>query len=447
MKMLSNVRQAVRSRATANPLPTNRRQLADVSNNNNNINNYKSNNNGKNAIDNHANVVEKPSGAEKRSNIPRIASNKNAQKMPEARVSAAAAAKTTTITTATQPEIRVSAVTKTTKTTTTTTRRKIEEVAVVEPTAYSVDSLAGFAVEDVDAADGGDPQLCAEYVKDIYDYLRELESRYAVRPDFLAAAPAAESPQGDDVDSRRSEITGKMRSILVDWLIQVHQRFDLLQETMYLTVSIMDRYLSLRFDDVTRENLQLVGVTCMWIASKYEEIYAPPIGDFVYITDDAYDERAMRQAELDILRTLDYNLGKPLPLHFLRRNSKAGGVDGLRHGLAKYFMETVLQEYSFAHVAPSQLAAAALCLSCRVVADGGAVNIKWQDKMVHYSGYEESQLEPLMSSIATFVVASKTSTRLTAVREKYSSPKLLSVAVSPLLDRPSFTAFVKSTTL
>ena len=303
--------------------------------------------------------------------------------------------------------------------------KKIEEVAVVEPTAYS-----------------------AEYLKDIYDYLRELESSYAVRPDFLAAPAAGSLPQGGtaEVDSRRSEITGKMRSILIDWLIQVHRRFGLLPETMYLTVSIMDRYLSLRFGDVTRENLQLVGVACMWIAAKHEEIFAPAISDFVYLTDGAHDGDAIRRVEKDILRTINFSLGMPLPLHFLRRNSKAAGVDALRHAMAKYFMETTLQEYSFAHVAPSQLAAAALCLSCRVVADGGAVNIKWQDKMVHYSGYEESQLEPLMSSIATFVVASKTS-RLTAVREKYSSPKLLSVAVSPLLDRPSFTAFAKSTTL
>ena len=319
--------------------------------------------------------------------------------------------------------------------------KKIEEIAAVEPTAYSAESLG---VEDVDAADGGDPQLCAEYVKDIYDYLRELESSYAVRPDFLAAAaPAASSlPQGGtaDVDCRCSEITGKMRSILIDWLIQVHRRFGLLPETMYLTVSIMDRYLSLRFGDVTRENLQLVGVACMWIAAKYEEIFAPAISDLVYLTDGAHDGDAIRRVEKDILRTINFSLGMPLPLHFLRRNSKAAGVDALRHAMAKYFMETTLQEYSFAHVAPSQLAAAALCLSCRVVADGGDAKIRWQDKMVHYSGYEESQLEPLMSSIATFVVASKTSTKLTAVREKYSSPKLMSVAVSPLLDRPSFTA-------
>ena len=64
----------------------------------------------------------------------------------------------------------------------------------------------------------------------------------------------------------------------------------------------------------------------MLLASKYEEMYAPEIADFVYITDNAYSKIDIRKMECLILRTLDFNLGKPLPLHFLRRNSKAGEV-------------------------------------------------------------------------------------------------------------------------
>jgi cyclin B len=64
----------------------------------------------------------------------------------------------------------------------------------------------------------------------------------------------------------------------------------------------------------------------MLIASKYEEMYAPEIGDFEYITDNAYQKSDIRKMECLILKTLDFNLGRPLPLHFLRRNSKAGEV-------------------------------------------------------------------------------------------------------------------------
>ena len=77
---------------------------------------------------------------------------------------------------------------------------------------------------------------------------------------------------------------------------------------------------------MTRNKLQLVGVTAMLLASKYEEMFAPEVADFVYITDNAYTKADIREMERDILRTLNFSFGKPLCLHFLRRNSKAGQV-------------------------------------------------------------------------------------------------------------------------
>ena len=71
----------------------------------------------------------------------------------------------------------------------------------------------------------------------------------------------------------------------------------------------------------------------MLIASKYEEMYAPEIADFVYITDNAYSKADIRKMECLILKTLDFKLGRPLPLHFLRRNSKAGEVSSRCHDL------------------------------------------------------------------------------------------------------------------
>ena len=76
-----------------------------------------------------------------------------------------------------------------------------------------------------------------------------------------------------------------MRAILVDWLIEVHLKFKLLPETLFLTVNLIDRFLERV--QVPRSKLQLVGVTAMMIASKYEEIYAPLVKDFAYITDKA----------------------------------------------------------------------------------------------------------------------------------------------------------------
>ena len=85
----------------------------------------------------------------------------------------------------------------------------------------------------------------------------------------------------------KPDINEKMRGILVDWLVEVHLKFKLMPETLFLTANLIDRYLATRA--VSRKNLQLVGVTAMLVASKYEEIWAPEVRDFVYISDKAYD--------------------------------------------------------------------------------------------------------------------------------------------------------------
>ena len=133
----------------------------------------------------------------------------------------------------------------------------------------------------------------------------------------------------------QTEILPKMRGVLIDWLIGVHLQFHLLQETLYTTVAILDRYLQHDVKKISRSKLQLVGVASMLIAAKYEEIYAPEVKDFVYITDRAYTERDILKMEIRVLAVLNFNLGRPLPLHFLRRASKAGGVEAATHTLAK----------------------------------------------------------------------------------------------------------------
>jgi cyclin B len=99
--------------------------------------------------------------------------------------------------------------------------------------------------------------------------------------------------------NNQNDINEKMRAILVDWLIEVHHKFKLLPETLFLTINLIDRYLERQV--IHRTKLQLVGVTAMLIASKYEEIYAPEVRDFVYITDKAYEKDEILKQEYDLL--------------------------------------------------------------------------------------------------------------------------------------------------
>ena len=85
-------------------------------------------------------------------------------------------------------------------------------------------------IKDID--DSSNPQLCSEYAKETFVYLKQLELRGAVKPDFLLGCPT----------------TDKMRAVLVDWLVEVQVQFKLVQETLYLTVDTIDRYWSMKTD-------------------------------------------------------------------------------------------------------------------------------------------------------------------------------------------------------
>ena len=161
--------------------------------------------------------------------------------------------------------------------------------------------------------------------------------------------------------SRQPELNKVMRAILIDWLVDVHRKFLLAPETLYLTVNIIDRYLSLV--QVARSRLQLVGVTALLIASKYEEIYPPLVRDCVYITNRAYTRQQVLDMEADILEQLDFRISKPTAYPFLLRFLDITGANDLMSVAAEYYTERMFQEISSLNVRPSLLAAASVCLA------------------------------------------------------------------------------------
>ncbi|NXV36274.1 CCNB1 protein, partial [Rissa tridactyla] len=256
-------------------------------------------------------------------------------------------------------------------------------------------------VEDVDVDDGDDPNLCSSYVKDIYKYLRELEENKPVRPKYLDG----------------QEINGNMRALLIDWLVQVQVKFRFHQETLYMAVGIIDCFL--QDNPVSKKTLQLVGITAMFIASKYEEVFPTHIGDFAYITDCTYTTSQICQMEIKILQALDFSLGRPVAPHFLRRISKITEADLKQHALAKYLMELSIVDYDMVHFPPSKIASAASCLALKLL-DG----CEWTPILQHHTSYTERDLLPVMQHIAKNVVlVNEGATKQTAIKTKYASIK------------------------
>ena len=265
-------------------------------------------------------------------------------------------------------------------------------------------------IPDIDKNDGDNPLLNSEYIGATYDYLYKLEARLKVADYF----------------ENQSDIKPRMRTILIDWLVQVHHRFKLYQETFFLTVWIIDSYLMRK--PVKKNKLQLVGVSALLLAAKYEEIYTPEVRDFVYITDSAYTGEEIRAMEKELFFTLDYCLGTPLCLHFLRRYSKAGEVTPEMHSMSKFLMELAQPQMLCLLFSPSQLAAGALCLTSNILPrDGKKEPTGWNKTLQHYSGNSQEELMPVMKGLAHLVNGMSRSSQQ-AVYAKYSSNKFMEVA-------------------
>ncbi|KAI5294880.1 B-type cyclin [Ascosphaera atra] len=210
---------------------------------------------------------------------------------------------------------------------------------------------------------------------------------------------------------KQTEIQWSMRSVLIDWIVQVHTRFALLPETLFLTVNYIDRFLSCKI--VSLGKLQLVGATAIFIASKYEEVTCPSLQEILYMVDHMYSSEEILKAERFMLAMLQFELGWPGPLSFLRRINKADGFDYDTRTLAKYFLEVTIMDERFVGAPASFLAAASHCLARTMLRKG-----KWTPAHIHYSGYTYAQLHPVMLLLLDCVEHARR--HHATVHEKYS---------------------------
>lgn len=181
---------------------------------------------------------------------------------------------------------------------------------------------------------------------------------------------------------RQSEVNWAARSILVDWLIEVHGKFRLLPETIFLAVNIMDRLLSIR--TVSLSKFQLVGTVSLFLAAKYEEVICPSVNSFLYMTEGSYTDEEFLSAERYVLKQIEFNLSYPNPINFLRRISKADGYDIQTRTVAKYFIELSCVERKLIGHQPSLIAAAGMWLARKVLDRG-----EWVSSGVYFSLHED----------------------------------------------------------
>ncbi|KAF5098890.1 hypothetical protein D0Z00_001876 [Geotrichum galactomycetum] len=238
--------------------------------------------------------------------------------------------------------------------------------------------------DDLDTEDLDDPLMVAEYTDDIFDYLYELEPKYMPNPNYM-----------DD----QHELEWQQRGVLLDWLVEVHAKLHLLPETLFLATNLIDRFMTLRV--VNLDKIQLVGVTALLLAAKYEEVFPPALNHFAYLTGGNFDESDIIGAEKFMLQILEFELSYPNPLNFLRRISKADDYDVQSRSFGKYFLEIAMIDHHFISYPPSVQAAVSMYIARTILK-----RPEWNANLVHYSGdYSEKTVRKVAKHLVRYLAS------------------------------------------
>ncbi|ONI16035.1 hypothetical protein PRUPE_3G075200 [Prunus persica] len=274
-------------------------------------------------------------------------------------------------------------------------------------------SRVASKVQSPSNKDYKDPQLCSLYAPDIYNHLRvaELDRR----------------PNATFMETIQQDITKSMRGILIDWLVEVSEEYKLVADTLYLTVYLIDWFLCHNYTERTR--LQLLGITCMLIASKYEEICAPRVEELCFMTDNTYSKEEVLKMESQVLKYFGFQLFAPTTKTFLRRFLRAAQASYKTPSLeleylANYLAELTLVDYSFLNFLPSVIAASAVFLSKWTLDQSSH---PWNPILEHYTRYTPLDLKITVLALQDLQLNTN-GCPLSAVRMKYRHQKFKSVA-------------------
>lgn len=261
--------------------------------------------------------------------------------------------------------------------------------------------LSGPASPGFDRQQRSNPPMCGEIAGDIVDMFHVRERAMVRDANYL---------------SSQTEVTEKMRTILVDWLVDVHLKFKLHPETLFLAVDIVDRYLAVA--RVSRSQLQLVGVTAILLAAKYEEIWPPEVKECIHISANTYTRDELLRMERAICAALQFKLTVPTPYPFLVRMLETTEADEVTRHAALFFMEYAVQDYKNLQYLPSQVACASMYLANVIQRKPDP----WNFTLQHYSRARLGDFHKCASQLLDYI-NSIANTKYQAIKRKYSSAK------------------------
>ena len=252
--------------------------------------------------------------------------------------------------------------------------------------------------------------FAGEYLEEIYINLLLEEKEATIKPKI-------------GYMNKQYEINEIMRAILIDWIIDIHYRFKLRQETLFMTIWLIDTYLSFAF--VPREKFQLLGITCLLISCKSHEIYYPKQNKLIEMTDNAYTKEEMLTMENEILKKLNFYIVCPNPLDFYNILSKMFNFDKKHYYLGNYFIESALVYYQILKYSSSVIACSCAYLVMKYYRINGYQ--KLYNNFIINEQYPEDVIKDAAKEIY-ILVENLAKSKFKSVKKKFGLPQYENVS-------------------
>lgn len=249
------------------------------------------------------------------------------------------------------------------------------------------------------------PQLVEAFQTPILEYLKSKQNVYAIDKGYI---------------KNQKGVNNRMRAILVDWLIDVNLKFKMLPQVLFMTVNVIDRYLAIR--QVSRAELQLLGVTALMVVGKYEEIYPPLLKDYVSVCDNAYKREDIIRMEESIISALEFKLSQPSSFYFLQLIQQKIKLEPRPLMFVQYILENALLDTDALNFNNLTIVAGATYLVNKIFKRG-----RWTHEYTLLCGVSEQEAKACAKQLYS-IVQEIDSTNLTAVKRKFAAPEYFEIS-------------------
>ena len=284
------------------------------------------------------------------------------------------------------------------------------KLLIESPTSKSDQTPKGFfpKIPDNFQYKNNFKDILAHHIDKIFSHLKIRESKCLIKEDYFK--------------KKQKQVDPKMREVLIDWLIEVHNRYKMRHETIFLATRLIDKYLSVK--PIEYDRFQLLGTASLMISAKYEEIYPPKVKDFVYICANAYSRSDVLEMEAKILRIVNFDLVFPTSIQFFGFFQKIFSFESTIKNLTYYILYGSLISQNFTQKNPRLLAYSAIIMANKAFKNYDGIK---KFKNCIPGDFKDSEVNLCIFQIYNMLLSMKKS-ELSALRTKFSSEKFGNIA-------------------